>query len=368
MQSMIADRARGAMRTRLKQLYVEQGYDPATAEALAIAEMSRRDRQRMAAEPTGFEGETGRLFEREILRSDPRRLAMGQPAPQMDEFRETPPTAREQAQYDPIMRSVQSGSGEPVVRFSSPMTAEDVAAQRGPEPSIYDRFLGRVREFARPVPPASAQASTQPPTYGTENFPAPTQTRPESFGASANRVIDRAMSTITGAPPAVAQPAIQTINGQPVVPSAPEPAAEEVTEPGFSGQSGRILEEALARARASTDPARTTSVTPARTVSRPTPSAPTQGPVAATQASGFFGNLFRDPYAGKSSRELYEEYQRRGDDDSAMYARAAARQLEEQKAAGMAHGGAAAGGKGGHHKDAAIMKALEIIHHMLRGR
>lgn len=95
--------------------------------------------------------------------------------------------------------------------------------------------------------------------------------------------------------------------------------------------------------------------------------APAETPPAPT-AEGRFAGFFRDPYAGKSSRELYELYQQRGDDDPAMYARAASRQLEEQKAAGMAHGGAAEGGKGGHHKDAVVMKALEIIHHMLRGR
>lgn len=96
--------------------------------------------------------------------------------------------------------------------------------------------------------------------------------------------------------------------------------------------------------------------------------APTETPPAPAASESRFAGLFRDPYAGKSSRELYELYQQRGDDDPAMYARAASRQLEEQKAAGMAHGGAAEGGKGGHHKDAVVMKALEIIHHMLRGR
>ena len=393
LQTMIADRLRSATKNRLKQLYVDQGYDPATAEALAIAEISRRDRQQQAAQPAvGFEGEQGRSLEREIYRSDPRRLTAGQPAPQMDEFRETPPSAREQAQFDPIMRRVQSPTGEPVVQFSTPMTTEDVLAARGapaeapffrydPERGSvafnYERATRPFRDILSPSPPAATQAPA--PTYGTERFPVPTPARPESFGASANRLIDRAMTTVTGAPPAVTQPAVQTINGQPVTPSAAPARVEEADEYGFTGPMGAYLQSALDASRAApaapAAPAATARSAPARRA--PAPAAASAAP-AASDRGGFFGNLFKDPYAGMSSQRLYEEYQKRGDDDPGMYARAAARQLEEQRAAsrqaeeqkdaGMARGGVAEGGKGGHHKDAVVMKALEIIHHMLRGR
>jgi hypothetical protein len=94
--------------------------------------------------------------------------------------------------------------------------------------------------------------------------------------------------------------------------------------------------------------------------------APSQG--------GFFSGMFKDPYEGMSSKQLYEKYQD-SPDNNALYFRAATKQAQEMKDArtaeeGMKRGGAAgspAGGStGGHHKDAAIMKALEIIHHMLR--
>lgn len=83
-------------------------------------------------------------------------------------------------------------------------------------------------------------------------------------------------------------------------------------------------------------------------------------------AGGFLSGLFKDPYEGQSSRQLYETYQKRGDDDPAMFARAARKELEERKAAGLARGGSAGSEK--HGKDAAVMKALEIIHHMLSNR
>jgi hypothetical protein len=80
--------------------------------------------------------------------------------------------------------------------------------------------------------------------------------------------------------------------------------------------------------------------------------------------------MFKDPYEGKSSRELYQMSQD-NPDNNALYFRAATKQDQEMKDArtaeeGMKRGGAAGGSTGGHHKDAAIMKALEIIHHMLR--
>lgn len=100
-------------------------------------------------------------------------------------------------------------------------------------------------------------------------------------------------------------------------------------------------------------------------------------PTADTAAkdSGFFS--FKDPYAGMSSRQLWAEYNKSQDpamfvraDKAMMAERAAADKTVAEKAAdkesadtGKARGGAVGG------KDAAIHKALEIIHHLLtRGR
>lgn len=98
---------------------------------------------------------------------------------------------------------------------------------------------------------------------------------------------------------------------------------------------------------------------PARTT-QAAPAAP------AAQSGSFFSGLFKDPYEGQSSRQLYETYQKRGDEDPAMFVRAARKEMEERKAAGLARGGSAGSEK--HGKDAAVMKALEIIHHMLQNR
>ena len=86
----------------------------------------------------------------------------------------------------------------------------------------------------------------------------------------------------------------------------------------------------------------------------------------------------RDPYAGMSSQQMFERLNQMGEGPGSaqLYMRAAARQAEEAKAAkeaeGKAMGGAvdkpgayASGGGSGNPKDAALLKALEIIHHMV---
>jgi len=78
-----------------------------------------------------------------------------------------------------------------------------------------------------------------------------------------------------------------------------------------------------------------------------------------------------DPYAGMSAAKLMERANANPDDAAAFFrADAALRKerpemFEKKQEEGMARGGAAGGG---HHKDAVVMKALEIIHHMLRTR
>jgi hypothetical protein len=88
-------------------------------------------------------------------------------------------------------------------------------------------------------------------------------------------------------------------------------------------------------------------------------------PAAAPQENGgFFANAFKDPYAGMTSQQLWEEYNKTGTpqafvraDKASMAERDSAKKVEKDE--GKAKGGAVAG------KDAALHKALEIIHHML---
>ena len=80
----------------------------------------------------------------------------------------------------------------------------------------------------------------------------------------------------------------------------------------------------------------------------------------------------QDPYAGMSAKQMYEQaqdMQRSGDESGANVLIQRAGQMPD---AGMKRGGTAgAGGQkaAGPHKDAALHKALDIIHTMLqRGR
>jgi hypothetical protein len=100
---------------------------------------------------------------------------------------------------------------------------------------------------------------------------------------------------------------------------------------------------------------------------RPAPARREETPSAAPQKSeGFFANAFKDPYAGMTSQQLWSEYNKSGDpgmfvraDKAMMAERGAAKKSEEDEGKGKAKGGSVGG------KDAAIHKALEIIHHML---
>lgn len=101
--------------------------------------------------------------------------------------------------------------------------------------------------------------------------------------------------------------------------------------------------------------------------------APAETPPAPTASQGRFAGLFRDPYAGMTSEKLMQMSADNPDDPAAFFRADAALRRERPemfrgREEGMAHGGVAEGSKGGHHKDAVVMKALEIIHHMLRGR
>jgi hypothetical protein len=175
-----------------------------------LAAAVRNRRQSLINQPTGFEGEQGRALEREILRSDPRRLSSFAPAPQMDQFRESPLAVTEQAQYDPILGTVQSASGAPIARFSPPMREEDVMAQRGAEPNIYQRAARGITQLVSPSPVRAPAA----PTYPTESFFPPAQ---------AQSPFQSIVSAVTGGPatptPSATQAAQATRPQAPVIPA-----------------------------------------------------------------------------------------------------------------------------------------------------
>lgn len=147
--------------------------------------------------------------------------------------------------------------------------------------------------------------------------------------------------------------------GQGAAPSYNQPAADGI--PLIS----RLSPEAL---RFSVDKAR--DVTPRR------PSPPPAAAAAAAPAAdeGILSKIFGgDPYKGMSSAKLMEQANR-GDDAAAFFrADAALRRerpemFEKKTEEGMATGGAAMGGGDKPHKDAALHKALEIIHHLISRR
>lgn len=114
------------------------------------------------------------------------------------------------------------------------------------------------------------------------------------------------------------------------------------------------------------------------------PPRPAEFNQAREQAGSILGGLMRDPYAGMSSQQMFERLNQMGEGPGSaqLYMRAAARQAEEGRAekdaAGKAMGGAVdkpgsyalgggspSGSGSGNPKDAALLKALEIIHHMV---
>ena len=94
---------------------------------------------------------------------------------------------------------------------------------------------------------------------------------------------------------------------------------------------------------------------------RVAPPMPQRRPEGLGDQPGGLASLFKDPYAGMSSRDLYmraQEMERSGDESGANVLNLRAAKMGE----GMATGGAA---KSKPEKDAALHKALDIIAHML---
>jgi hypothetical protein len=347
-RGMIGDRLRGAVRSRLTKFYTDRGYPPEQAATMADVELGRRDRQVLMnqTEP-GYQGAgTGELAQmnRDYYRQNPGALSSERASdaslPGYDPSRsEVLPPVR----YDRDSSTVTGGGT--TVQFSEPLTAN------------------RAAEWSSDYP--ISRGSAEP--YGGR-------------GQAQPSIVDRAITAITPSRegPRATVPSAQapeTRDGRTPFAAAPAPErSEEVGEPGYSGSGGGYLQAALDVSRNSmAAPARAAAPArqaPARQAAPMPPSRPADMPRSSGEGSGksWFSGMFKDPYEGKSSQDLFA-MQQADPDNKGLYFRAAAKQAQERKDAGetvsqdgMKRGGAA----GGHHKDAAIMKALEIIHHMLR--
>jgi hypothetical protein len=147
-----------ATRARIMEFYRSKGFDEPTVAALTAAELAKRNPSDSPVQDPGFEGETAAPLVaamQEYARANPRELA----ATRLSD-REMPgfdPTRRDQPaglSYDPIMQRLQ-GEGHDI-QFSRPMTDEDVAIARQARPiprgsagtvrvgdrSVFDRVLG----------------------------------------------------------------------------------------------------------------------------------------------------------------------------------------------------------------------------------
>jgi hypothetical protein len=377
LQSMIANRINAQRQARLRQYYLDQGYSPEIAAEKAAVEMANRDREARINSYSGDSpsesiavrtandvlsqrremndrdmGEENRQRIQNIYRSNPALLGLDQPPVPLAGLPGYDPTRTEGGvpnRYDTVYREVQTGSGEPVVRFSGPTTEDEIISRRGPQPNIYQRMYGGVKDLLNPLPAASLQGSRQPPTYSTPSYPAPS----ENGSAATNRLVDRAFSAVSGNSPAqaavpapvVAQPTNIGGNYNDVfnVPYNPQGGDYNdvfnvpYTPPAKTADPARKAGPAAAPQQTTTQQASASAVTPETVTLRDLWTAANRPDASAT-------DFFR---ADRAMQEAIKKGQ-----DVGYYG-----QAEGKKAGG------SVGEKP--QKDAAIHKALEIIHHLL---
>ena len=386
---MVANRTAGATRARLMEFYRSQGYDEPTAAALVVSEMGRRAPPDYSIPDPGYEGPTSAPLVqalREQAQANPRGLAATRSSdvdlPGFD------PTARDfnaQQAAEAAARMQQQAATlhQQMYGRSSAMSDEDVARAEGMATA------GREPPRSRFDPSFRRTAPQTPPTYSTESFREPE--RP-SIVDQAVRIVERP----TSAAARMAENVMQ--EGQPsiVTPAAAAPAAQTSAAPAFP-MDGSITGEAygtpnqreLARAaiQASgmmdsgpgiTAPAATRPA--ARPTARPMvlpPSLELQRQARSEQpSSSFMSRIFGGPeYQSTGDRVVKEGGQgvNFGSGDSPADFFRADRELRKQRPEMFERQAEARGGapkaSGGGGKDAALHKALEIIHHLLtRGR
>jgi len=349
---MMFDRIQGAQRARLMRQYAEQGYSPAQAAALADS-LAAIDTSRIAPQL------------REFYRANPRHLADGQTASDAELPGYDPTRRSETGQgplwFDPVYNALMDQAGEPVARFSRPMTEEDriIARQTFPipqgsvedrpsqQPNIIDRAMSVVSGGGGSpgMPPQATAPSVQGPAI-----------RDAAQAAPANlRAMDSTLfGEDTGQAPAPMRAVDSTLFGED---AGPRPAPLN-SLPTFAqgATSGRY------------DPA---VVNLARSVVAPRSSAPTGNvptPTPRPKDEGFFSSLFANKPMSRD--ELLTAYNKSMQDEGGGNAALFALLERANKEEGMRRGGVAQqpqATKGGG-KDAALHKALEIIHHMLTTR
>jgi len=366
---MVANRAASATRARLANFYRSQGYDESTAVALAVAEMGRRAPPDYSIPDPGYEGPTSApLVEalREHAQANPRELAATRSS--TEDLPGFDPTAREynaQQAAEAAARMQQQASTlhQQMYGRSPAMSDEDVAraesmATAGREPPRSSFDLSPRRTAPQPAP-----------TYPTETFRTPE--RP-SLVERAMEVVERPVSSATR----MAENVVREDQGAapPAAATATAPAA--TVPPSASARQfpyideGRSAYDAVLGAAPASVPSRAAPVVRREQ----TPPTPMRSPVE-REAPSFLSRLFSGP-AYQSTGDLVVKEGGQGvnwgsPESAADFVRAdkalRAQRPEMFERQAEARGGApkSIGGNGGGGKDAALHKALEIIHHLL---
>lgn len=348
---------------RIYQLQLSKGFSPEVASSKANAELAFQTM---------------------------RDLREAAPAPQLDQFNETPISPEEARRSMPTMTAT--------------IPAKPVAQMGKPEDNEEARF-NQMRVL-------NSQARSQGLEEPYPNVPAPRPIDRSAYASSLTNTLTQSL----GLPASIQSPPWFSAN-------PPAPAKEQVTEPGFYGATGDILQRAIDATRSSTAAspekrfpsfedrqaynlsqineakrfpsaedrstyqtqqaqaaARAVQQAKQAAAAKAAPAAPAAAPA---QGGNFFSRMFSGPEVQSTGQQVVQRMQgpmaqgqdrpatrlNWGDRDSAadfFRADQARQQLEKSGEAftGMKRGGSAGGGK-----DAALHKALEIIHHMLtRGR
>jgi len=377
---------------RLFNFYLKRSFTPGEALSMAKQEMERRAEEEVRNQ--------------QFYQKNPRDLdSTRSELPNYSETANELP-ARDRVQFDPVTGSVvmpsapatrySTPSGNNIVRFSNPMTEEET----------------NIARESLPIPrPGNAQDYGERPSANQPGIidrallavGLPTHVRIPSFGGAsaaspAQRYAESTMREDQGEAPPAAATTTSAVAARGNLPLMARPDSGAASTPFNIGQAGpgglrfgspttgelgnmptslRNYETRFSMdPRASTLPAASTAAV------RREPPAPPRRPeeFARSEPSSFLSRLFSGTNNPVSTRELFNRSEA-NPDDSGAYMRAERQYAATHKDApsvdlskldsdtGMNRGGIAKAGNTGGGKDAALHKALEIIHHLLtRGR
>lgn len=356
---------RAELLDRLTSQYVEEGIPQLQARARALSDIARADmKMKYSLEPVGYEYEAGRTLRGELspepgysgqagsvlaraqeadrLRRNPRELAAYAPPvdpgtlPGYDPTRASMDTSG--YRYDPITRDLMNGRGQPEMRFSRPMTQEDINIARmtsplpaAQPPGIVERAMSVVRAGG----PEQAVAAA-PVSYAT---PAQSQAGQPSAGPMGTEVggFDR-MAMTPGQMAADAARQFDLGTGSRLI--APPQTAEAARrfDMGVASAPARAVQMARQASGVPTPPQRPDALAPQ--------------PPSHEAALAARSNAIQD---------AWKRYNESG--NAADFVRAS--ELMKGNAPQAEARGGAIKPKGGSAKPDAIHKALEIIHHLL---